>query len=155
MYPPVETSKTASSYQITTEDINKNDLLNMFPPVETSKTAGSYQITTDQEPIDFFNDWFIDARDFNHNIKYYLNNQGYLTEGDVARCVGLESSVENPFYYYYGDLDAYRKDMMDILFRSANKVFDEESKDPGYLKDLRAVIKALKYLENNFNFNHC
>ncbi len=109
----------------------------------------------------YFIDWFTDNTDFESKIHSYLEDQGYLTEGDIAKAAGIESALINPFIYYYGDVEKYRKDMrdtLDIQRCEFDKLIAEEYPELlGYIpyKRIKALLDSLgrldEYLENGEN----
>ena len=92
----------------------------------------------------YFMDWLNDNTDFEEKINQFLEIQGYLTEGDLAHCLVFASYIDNPYIYYYGDIDKYRNEMLNQIIRNWELLTPDEdmAKSEAY-KNIKNIIDAL------------
>lgn len=121
--------------------------------ITTTTTSPDFEIKEAKpdkdDLIDYFMDWFKDVTDFEYRIDGCLKDHGYLTEGDVCQAVGVTSSCKNPFMYYYGDRESYRKDITDLLDREFDCLSVEIEdglvvKDSLHYKRVKALYEAIQ-----------
>lgn len=83
-----------------------------------AETSGRYTLKDHNfDPENPFKDelsvfylWF-DGCKITDRFAELMHKKGYLTEGDIASIVGIESELSNPFRFFCGDRDIWHFDL--------------------------------------------
>lgn len=72
-----------------------------------------------------------------NKVSERLENQKYLTEGDILDSFNFKSTLSNPYHFYEGDADTYRTYLL-------NRLEECRKKMNLYRREVRLIEEALK-----------